>query len=57
MSDGGMLYLIMVVTAFLCFAAALFWAMLNSGRSGGARVEAPPQRDAASGLWSHRGAR
>ena len=56
MSDGGMLYLIMVVTAFLCFAAALFWAMLSTGHAPAPRAQPVPPREAAHGRWSHGGA-
>jgi hypothetical protein len=57
MSDGGMLYLIMVVAAFLCFASALMWAMLNSSRTeNAARAHPEPPREAAHGRWSHGGA-
>jgi hypothetical protein len=30
MSEGGMLYLIMVVAAFLIFSGALMWAMIET---------------------------
>lgn len=56
MSEGGMVYLIMVVVAFLGFASALLWAMISSGRPPQARAPEEPARDAARGHWSHGGA-
>ena len=56
MSDGGMLYLIMVVAAFLSFAGALLWAMLSSGRTENTRAQPAPACEAAHGRWSHGGA-
>ncbi len=57
MSEGGMLYLIMIVVAFLCFAGALMWAMMTTGRPPQARAPQEPPRDAARSHWSHGGAR
>jgi hypothetical protein len=47
-----MLYLIMVVTAFLCFAAGLMWSMLSTSRTGETpRALSEPRHGATHGFW------
>jgi hypothetical protein len=57
MTTGQMLYLIMVIAAFLSFAAGLMWAMLSAGRPDRSRpVGSAQTREAAGaarGHWSH----
>ena len=58
MSEGGMLYLILIVASFLCLVSALMYAMLESGgrRDEPRRTEAPQPSDHAHGDWSRGGA-
>jgi hypothetical protein len=51
MSEGGMLYLILVVVCFLGFVGALFWGMLSTSDprvAGHARTEDAERRDTQS---------